>query len=68
MSEPNIKPASDIKIAVLSYGVHNNHHHPDMLHMQQLYEKGYEILPTIGLDIIEYDLQIYLYRCTFAIF
>lgn len=48
MSRPKIKSAKGKKKAILSYGIHNHHHHPDNLHIKQLNEMGYSIIPTIG--------------------
>lgn len=56
MSKPKIKGACGKKKAVLSYGIHNIHHHPDNLHMKQISEIGYEIIPTIGKVHIHLDL------------
>lgn len=52
MSEPSCNASSDDKKAIISYGICNNYGHPDNLHMQQLHDKGYEIITTIGRDKI----------------
>jgi beta-lactamase superfamily II metal-dependent hydrolase len=52
MSEPNIKEAIYNRKAILSYGIHNKHNHPDMLNMKLLFDKGYEIIPTAESDSI----------------
>lgn len=56
MSKPNIKCSEDKAVAVLSYGLHNKHNHPDMLHMKQLFDEGFEIVPTISRAVIKLDL------------
>ena len=56
MSKPNIKCLQNKAVAVLSYGLHNKHNHPDMLHMKQLFDEGFEIVPTISHVVIKLDL------------
>lgn len=48
MSKPSIEVADNKKKAILSYGIHNSYGHPDKLHMKQISDMGYEIIPTVG--------------------
>lgn len=48
MLKPLIKAADNVKKAILSYGIHNSYGHPDRLHMKQINDMGYEIIPTVG--------------------
>ena len=47
MSQPNITPATrGKKKAILTYGLYNTFGHPNQVHMDELAQMGYEILPT----------------------
>lgn len=56
MSKPLITAAKNRKIAILSYGIQNKFHHPNELHMRQISDMGYEIIPTVGKVYIRLDL------------
>lgn len=57
MSTPKIKASCGVNKAVLSYGIRNKHGHPDGLHMQQIYDEGYQIIPTVGKEKIRLNLK-----------
>ena len=57
MSSPRIKASCGVKRAILSYGIHNKHGHPDGLHMKQIYDMGYQIISTVGKEEIKLDLK-----------
>ena len=56
MSKPLITAAKNKKKAILSYGIQNKFHHPNELHMRQISDMGYEIIPTVGKVHIHLDL------------
>lgn len=56
MSKPLIRAAKSKKKAILSYGIQNKFHHPNELHMRQISDMGYEIIPTVGKTRIHLDL------------